>query len=177
MKGLNETREIACTLFGKNALMIGLISHGAALLAGLMPVSGSDIFFGLIYPFYWFLFITGAYAEFHHRGSRPFGEGRFYLFSVVALIPLIGPIAALGTLYVFGGNRPQGRWEIWGMVRSILGMRANPLIVVLCIVILFVLFATILYQYDPYFKRTKPKGTDFNREQALSFLRVDKNRS
>jgi hypothetical protein len=39
--------EIAYTTLGRNALVIGLISHVAALLVGMMPVSGAGSFFSM----------------------------------------------------------------------------------------------------------------------------------
>ena len=71
-------REIATTVFGRNALTAGFICHAAALLAGMTTSSGADVFFKMIYPASWVLMTAGAYAEMRRRGGRPLNSWRFY---------------------------------------------------------------------------------------------------
>jgi hypothetical protein len=158
--------KIAYTTFGRNALFIGLISHIAALLLGMMPVSGAGSLFGILYVFYWITFISGMYKELRNRGYRPSGNLRFYIVVAATVIPILGPMTALMMLYSMQENNKAQQDKSPGFLPSILRLRANSLLIFLFILILFILFAVILSRNDPYFKRAKLKKVMINKQQV-----------
>lgn len=150
-------REIAYTTFGRNVLFAGLVSHVAALLAGMMSEAGAYDFFSIVYPFYWAAFILGVYSEFKNRGCRPFVNWRFYIIAVAAVLPIIGPLTGLFALYALQGDKNVEQFKLWGMFTSVLRLKANLLVIFLLIAILFALFALTQQQNDPYFKKVRQK--------------------
>jgi hypothetical protein len=146
-------KEIAYTTFGRNALVIGLISHITALLVGMMPVSDSASLFSILYVFYWIVFICAVYKELRDRGYRPSGNWRFYVATASAIIPILGPMTALMMLYRMQDNNKMKQDKSPGFSSAILRLRANALLIFLFIVIIFILFAVMLSRNDPYFKR------------------------
>ena len=137
--------KIAYTTFGRNALLTGLISHVVAILVGMMSVSGTDVFFKIVYPFSWMLLLAGAYTELRHRGSRPLNTWRFYLIVFAFVFPILGPLIVIGLIY---SSHESGRQpgNLSGLFPAMLKLRANALL-------LFLLFAVIHSKHDPYFKR------------------------
>ncbi len=174
-------REIAYTSFGRNSLVMALLSHATALITGMMPASGAGLFFSVLYPFYWLIFVSGVYQELSGRGCRPLGIARFYMVMAAAVIPVIGPLTGLmvlyntqGSKYIKQDNNPPG------FIASIFRLRANMLLVFLFIVILFVVFAVMTRTNDPYFKRKAAHivlpNTAFAAEKSefISFLSEEK---
>lgn len=147
-------KEIAYTSFGRNSLVTALISHAAALITGMMPASGAGLFFSLLYPFYWLLFIAGVYKELSERGYSPSASLRFYMAAAAAGIPVIGPLTGLMVLYNMQGSKHIKQDEkSFGFIASIFKLRANLLLVFLFVVIIFIVFALVTTKSDPYFKR------------------------
>lgn len=150
--------KIASTAVGNNAIVIGLMSHGAALLMAMMPASGAGYLFSVLYPLYWILFVLGLYKEMHQRSLSPLGAWRFYAACAATIIPILGPLAALITLYSMQGNSTVKQDRSPGFFSSLAGLRANSLLIVLFVVILFLLFAMMSIRNDPYFKRRVVDG-------------------
>lgn len=146
-------REIAYTSFGRNVLVAGLICHLAAILAGMMTASGTDLFFKIVYPVSWGLLIAGSYAELRHRGGRPLNAWRFYLIVMAAVFPLLGPLVILGLIYSFPESGGEGQGNLSGLFSAILKLRASVLMVFVWIMLLFLLFAVISSRNDPYFQK------------------------
>lgn len=159
-------REISYTTFGRNALSTGLVSHIAALLAGMMPVSGARTFFYAAYGFACLAFVLGAYAELKDRGYAPVRSLSFYGAAAAAVLPVIGPVAALLMLYAARGNRKGEPFTIGGMLVSIPRLKVNPLILFLFLTILFIFFALSIRQDDPYFKKVKAGKVSLIEQQA-----------
>jgi len=145
--------EIAYTNFGRNALVIGLISHVTALLVAMIPVSASDSFFSMLYPFYWITIVSGVYKELRDRGYKPFGNWRYYILMAATIVPILGPTAGLMALYGMQGYGKLNQDKPLGFLTSALRLRANMLVIFLFLVIVFILFAGLLVRNDPYFKR------------------------
>jgi hypothetical protein len=150
-------REIAYTGFGGNALFAGLIFHFASILAGVMSSSGSDVFFKVVYPASWALWIAGGYAELQHRSIRPVAAWRFYLIAAVSVFPVLGPLIVLGLIYSAPEkeNRTGG---LTGLFPALLRLRANMLLIFVWILLLFLLFAFLHSSNDPYFKKRTSRG-------------------
>jgi len=146
-------KEIAYTTFGRNALVIGLISHVTALLVAMMPVSGADSFFSILYPFYWLTFISGVYKELSNRSYKPSTNWRFYMVMLATALPILGPTTGLLMLYGVQGNGKEGQDKPLGFLTSVLRLRANLLLIFLFMGIFFILFAVMLVRNDPFFKR------------------------
>ena len=159
-------REIAYTTFGRNALSTGLVSHIAALLAGMMPVSGSQAFFGAAYGFACLAFVFGAYAELKDRGYAPVRSLSFYGAAAAAVLPVIGPVAALLMLYSVQVEGQGERFTVWGMLASIPRLKVNPLVLILFLAILFFFFVLTIRQHDPYFKRVNAEKVSLIEQQA-----------
>lgn len=158
-------REIAYTTFGRNALSTGLISHIAALLAGMMTVSGAQTFFCAAYGFACLAFAFGAYTELKNRGYTPVMSLSFYAAAAISVLPVIGPITALLILYAAQGNRKGEPFRVGGMLASILRLKVNPLVLFLFLTILFIFFALSIRQKDPYFEKTKAGKVSFIEQQ------------
>lgn len=170
-------REIAYTSFGRNSLVIALISHTAALIIGMMPASGAGSFFSVLYSFCWLIFVSGVYQELSERGYRPLGSVRFYMVMAAAVIPVIGPLTGLMVLYNMQGNKHTKQDNNPpGFIASIFKLRANMLLVFLFIVIIFIVFAVMTKTNDPYFKRKAARivlpNTAFAAEKSefISFI-------
>lgn len=148
-------REIAYTALGRNALSTGLVGHIAALVAGMMTVAGAQAFFYAAYGFACLAFVLGAYAELKDRGYAPARSSIFYAAAAASVLPVIGPITALLTLYAVQGNRKGEPFTVWGMSASIPRLKVNSLIFFLFLAILFIFFALSITQQDPYFKRVR----------------------
>lgn len=148
-------REIAYLTFGRNALIASLISHIAALLAGMM--SGADVngFSSVLYLFSWAAFILGVYIELKNRGYAPLGDWRFFLCAIVNILPVLGPLAGLFMLYALQGDKDVEGFKIWDMVVSLMRLRANLLVIFLLVATIFALFALALQQNDAYFKKVR----------------------
>jgi len=146
-------KEIAYTSFGRNSLVIGLISHAAALIIGMMPASVAGSFFVALYSFSWLIFVSGAYQELTDRGYRPLGIMHFYMAVVAAVIPFIGPLTGLMMLYNLQGSKDTSQEKTpFGFVASIFKLRANVLLVFLFIAVIFIVFALVNTKNDRYFK-------------------------
>lgn len=156
-------RETAYTTFGRNALSTGLVSHFAALAAGMMTVHGAQTFFSIAYASACLAFALGAYAELKDRGYSPFMSLTFYAAAVVTVLPVIGPIAVLLIMYAAQGDRKGEPFTIGGMLASIPRLKVNPLVLFFFLTILFILFALSVTQHDPYFKKMNEenKGQTF----------------
>lgn len=150
---MSHMKEIAYTTFGRNALVIGLISHVTALLVAMMPVSGADSFFSILYPFYWLTFISGVYKELSNRSYKPSINWCFYMVMLATAIPILGPTTGLMMLYGMQGNGKERQDKPLGFLTSVLRLRANVLLIFLFLTIFFILFAVMLVRNDPYFKR------------------------
>jgi hypothetical protein len=161
-------REIAYTAFGRNALSTGLVSHIAALLAGMMPVSGSQAFFGAAYTFACLAFAIGAYVELKGRGYAPLRSLSFYGAAAAAVLPVIGPVIALLMLYSAQGERKEGRFTLWGMLASIPRLKVNPLVLFFFLAILFIFFALTVRQHDPYFKRANAGRVSLSEQKGTA---------
>jgi len=159
------TKEIAYTTLGRNALVIGLIGHVAALLAGISPVSGTESLFGILYGFYWMGFFFAVYKELGDRGYRSFGNWRFYVLMTVTVIPILGPVTALMILYRMQGNKKVRLDKAQGFLSAVLRLRVNMLLIFLFIAILFILFIVVLSRNDPYFKRAKMSNVMIDNQQ------------
>ena len=158
-------KEIAYSSFGRNALVIGLISHFGALLIGMIPAAGSGRLFLLLYLLYWVLFFCATGTELRARSYRPFVNTGFYIMAGAAILPMLGPFITLRMLYTM-----QEATDIKpprGLVPSILGLRANALLVFLITAVIFIMFAVLISRNDPYFQRTKMKDA-VKQEQQVS---------
>jgi len=155
--------EIAYSSFASNALVVGLISHIGALLIGMIPASGSECLFLILYLLYFILFFCAAYKELHDRGYHPIRNKGFYIVMIGAVLPVMGPFFVFRMLYkrhdATDIKRPQG------FISSILKLRANMLLVFLFIVIIFILFAFLIMKDDPYFKRVKMKKAEIQKQE------------
>ena len=149
-------REIAVTVFGRNALVAGLICHFAAVLGAMISASGGDFFFKTVYPFSCLVFAAGTYAEIKSAGSAPFTGWRWYAAAVAAVLPVIGPLIVLGLIYYIRPGR-----SLSGLFPAVLKLRANLLLVFILLLLFFLLFAWINIKHDPYFKRHAPKTISF----------------
>jgi hypothetical protein len=156
-------KEIAYSAFGRNALVIGLISHVGALIIGMVPASGSGRLFFILYLVYVIVFFCAAYKELCGRGYRPFADAGFYMMMVGAVLPVCGPLIVLTMLYKRQGNiepkQPQG------FIRSFFKLRANMLLLFLFGIIVFILFVFLVMKDDPYFKRVKMKKAEIQNQQ------------
>jgi hypothetical protein len=168
--------EIAYTTFGRNALVAGLTGHVAAILAGMMSASGTDIFFKVVYPFSCLAFMVGAYAELLHRGAHPFSTWRFYLIAMACVFPVLGPLIVFGLIYSFPRDDAKAQGNLAGLFPAILKLRANALMVFVLLIVLFFLFAVISGKNDPYFKRRVPDSGShkpvLNMSQGETALRI-----
>lgn len=151
-------REIATTVFGRNALTAGCICHAAALLAGMTTSSGADVFFKMIYPASWVLMTAGAYAEMRRRGGRPLNSWRFYAAATASVFPLLGPPLVLGLIYTFAQIGREGQGDLSGFMPALGRMRGNLLTVFALILLLFLFFAFIHSRHDPYFQKNRQHG-------------------
>ncbi len=150
-------REIAYTSPGRNALFAGLIFHVAAIITGMMPVSGNDTFFKIVYPVSWVLLMIGGYAELRHRGIHPLNTWRFYLIAAVSVFPLLGPLVVLALIYSAPGKGSK-TGDLTGLFPALLRLRANMLLIFVLILLLFLLFAFLHGKNDPYFQRRTSHG-------------------
>ena len=146
-------REIAAASVGRNALTVGFICHVAALLVGMMTLSGADAFFKLVYPASWILMTAGAFAELRHRSASPLKTCRFYVAATASVFPLLGPLAVFGLIYTCPENGREGQAGLSGFVSPIFRLRADLLLLFSLIMILFLLFAVVTGTNDPYFRR------------------------
>lgn len=155
---MSRMRKIADTTFGRNALAAGLICHVAAILFGMMSMSGADAFFKIIYPFSWMLLASGAYVELRHRGGRPLKTWRFYLIFVAAVLPVLGPLIALGLIYSFPRDGRETQGNRAGLFPAMLKLRASGWMILALAFLLFLLLAILHSKNDPYFRRRVPKN-------------------
>ena len=159
-----QRRQVAYTPVGRNTLFVGLVTHVAALSLAMTPDFGIRFYFHLLYLSGWALLIVGMYAELDDRGRRPAGDFRFYLVSLLAILPIVGPLAVLVALYLLAGTAKTAPFSPLGMVGSFLRLRASGVVVVLALLILSALFAYIYSTHDPYFKRVREKrGSSIDR--------------
>jgi hypothetical protein len=151
-------REIAYTAFGRNTLVCGLISHTAAMLAGMTTAAGAELYFTILFPFSWVVLVVATYAEIKHRGFSPFEDGRFYGIAIVSILPVLGPLVVLTRLYRFENKGEESRGGLSGLLPAIFRLRANVLLLFVVIIVLFLIFAVIHSRQDPYFKRRAPRS-------------------
>ena len=151
-------REIATTVFGRNALSAGCICHAAALLAGMTTSSGADVFFKMIYPASWILMTAGAYAEIRRRGGRPLNAWRFYAAAMASVFPLLGPLAVFCLIYTCPEEGREGQGDLSGFIPALGRMRGNLLAVFVLILLLFLFYAFIHSRHDPYFQKNRHHG-------------------
>ncbi len=149
--------EIARTAIGRNALVLGLIGHAAAILVGMLPATGSGAFFQIVYPFSCLALMAGAYAELNNLGCPPLTEWRFYLSAAASIVPVLGPCIVLGLLYSWQGND-----RITGILPAMLSLNANLLLVSALIIFLLLLFAFAHVQNDPYYLKNRQHGIQQN---------------
>lgn len=149
---MNLMHEIAYTAFGKNALFAGLISHSTAVLIAMMPASGATFFFGIIFPLSCLLLATGSYAEMKQRDCHPLKDKRFYGAVAATLLPLLGLLIVLVILYSIReiGQKADG---ISGFFPAVLRLKADALVIFILLIVLFLLFAVIHSNEDPYFRK------------------------
>ncbi|MBA4389945.1 MAG: hypothetical protein C0399_03305 [Syntrophus sp. (in: bacteria)] len=145
--------EIAHTTLGRNALFTGLISHVAAILVSMMPASGAELFFSIVFPFSCLALVIGAYTELKNREYYPLRDWRFYVIAAVTVFPVLGPLIALGLIYRFQKNGQEARVRLSGLFLAIFRLKANALVLFALIIFLFLLFAVIHSRHDPYFKK------------------------
>ncbi|HOD28371.1 MAG TPA: hypothetical protein PKH03_04100 [Syntrophales bacterium] len=150
--------DIAYTPLGRNALVTGLIGHAAALLAGMMPASGGERFFGLVFPLACLALLLGGYAELRRGGRRPWRDGRLYGIAAATAIPVLGPFVVLGLLFGFQSRTQGERIGPLGLFPALARLRANGLVLFLWIVFLVLLFAFTGSRDDPYFKRHRDRA-------------------
>jgi hypothetical protein len=153
-------REIAYTSFGRNALSMGLVSHFSALIAGMMTVAGAREFFSAAYVLAFLVLAFRAYAELKDRGYMPFRSPGFYCAAGAAVLPVMGPIAALLILYSCQGNKKTGAFTLPGMLASVLRLKVKPLVLIIFLAILFILFALSVTRHDPYFNQVNHERID-----------------
>jgi hypothetical protein len=144
--------DIAATAAGGHLLTLGLISHGAALLGGLVAASGSDRFFAIVFPLAGLALAWGAWLEIQAGGRRPWASARFYVAALLAFLPLLGPLLLLGSLF---GWRHGG---LAGFLPAMGRLHAGAWSLGLLVAALLLLFVLLQSRTDPYFLR---------RQQAL----------
>jgi hypothetical protein len=147
--------EIAYTNLGRNAMVTGLVSHVAALLVAMLPAPGTALFFSIVFPFSCLALIVGAYVELKNRGYYPLEDWRFYLIAAVTVFPLIGPLTVSGLLYSFQKSGQETCVGLSGLFSAMFRLKANALILFSLIIILFLIFAVIQSQHDPYFQKNR----------------------
>lgn len=150
-------REIAGTVFGRNALMAGLICHAAALVVVSMMDVGGLFFFRIVYPISCLLLAAGAVVESKAAGYAPLKAWEWYAASAATILPVVGPLIALSCIYAarFGRN-------LSGLIPAIFGMQASLPMMFILILLLFLLFSLLVTQRDPYFKRRVPQAMSFH---------------
>lgn len=151
-------REMARSVFGRNALMAGLICHLAALVAGMLSASGGDAFFKMVYPVSWVLLTAGGFAELRYRGIVPLKGWRFYLMAMSCVFPVLGPLVVLWLIYSAAGNDVE-TGNLTGLFSAMLKLRANGLLILVLILLLFVLFIFLHAGSDAYFHKRYPPGS------------------
>ncbi len=159
--------EIACTKIGRNTLFTGLIGHMAALLAAMLSSSGTEHFFGMVYPLSCLLLAVGSFAELKTRGRAPLTDWRFYLTAAATVIPFVGPLIVLGLLYFFQAGGPERQTSLTGLVPAFFRMKANLLIVFVWMVLLLILFVLTNSQDDPYYKKRYRNHQNRNVPQSV----------
>jgi hypothetical protein len=145
--------EISYTTLGGNALLTGIIAHIAAVVIAVMPVSGTTLFSGILFPFSCLALAAGSYAELQHRSCRPFTDRRLYVIAAATLLPIMGPLIISGILYTIRGKEEKTGLSIPGMISAMLRLKANPILLFLLIIIILLFFALIHSQDDPYFRK------------------------
>ncbi len=150
--------EIAYTTFGRNALLIGLISHVAAILVAMTSASGGLLFFRIVFLFSCLVLVMGAYGELRNRGYNPLKDWRFHVIAALTVFPLLGPLIVSGLLYSLQKRGQEVRVRVSGLFSAIFRMKANALVLFVLIIALFLLFAVIHSRHDPYFKRRVLNG-------------------
>jgi len=159
--------DIATTPLGRNALFTGLIGHGAALLVGMMPASGGERFFCIVFPLSCLALLLGGYAELKRGGRRPWRDWRLYGIAAATAIPVLGPFVVLGLLLGFQSKAQGERIGPLGLFPALFRLKANGLVLFLWVVFLAALFVFTGSRDDPYFKRHRdPSGR--NPPQSLS---------
>jgi hypothetical protein len=157
--------EIASTALGRNAILAGLLSHAAAVLAATLSASGAEPFWGIVFPFSCLVLAIGAYGELTHRGYTPLRDWRFYAIAALTVFPLLGPLMALGLLYHLQKSGQTSPVGIAGLFPALFRLKANALVLFALLLALFLLFAVIHSRHDPYFKR---RASDGPTPQSLS---------
>jgi hypothetical protein len=147
-------RRIAATAFGSNALVAGLTGHAAAVLAGMLPTSVTELFFIIVYLSSWAALNAGAFVELKYRGRRPARDWRCYLISAASLFPLLGPLLVLGFVY----HQQEGQSGLSGLFPAMLRLRANALLVFILLIVIFLFFALIRSRHDPYFRKIRSQA-------------------
>jgi hypothetical protein len=150
-------REVAYTPIGRNALFVALVTHAAALFLAMTGLPGVVSWFYSLYLSGWALLIVGLHAELRDRGYRPVRDYRFYLLAFLAIFPIVGPLVALIALSLMTGIGKETPFSFFGMIASFLRLRANSIVILLSVLLLFALFAFIYSSRDPYFKRAREK--------------------
>jgi len=143
---------IAGTVFGQNTLMAGLICHYAAIVCAMIPDFGGDFFFRIVYPVSCLMFVTGTYAEIKVAGYSPSTGWRWYGAAAAAVLPVMGPLIVLSIIYCLRTGR-----KLSGLFPAILRMRAGLVMISILLLLLFLLFACLNMQRDPYFKPRAPE--------------------
>jgi hypothetical protein len=152
MKEITCMPEIAYTPLGR------LIGHVTAVLVAMMPASGAERFFSIVFVFSCHLLFVGAYAELKRRNYHPSRNWRFYVIAAAAFIPLLGPLLVLGLLYHLQESGQETPFRISGLCSAILRLRANALVLLVVIISLLLVFAVIHSRRDPYFKKRALSG-------------------
>ncbi len=145
--------EIADTPLGGNALLAGLIGHVAACLAAMLAAPGAGSFGAIVFPSACLLLVLGAYVELKKRGYAPISDWRIYVIAALTLLPFLGPLAALGLLYRFQKSGETVRVGILGLLSALFRMKANVLVLLALLIVLFLFYALLQSRQDPYFQR------------------------
>ena len=94
----------------------------------MMTVAGAQAFFCAVYGFACLGFASGAYAELKEKGYAPLRNLSFYAAAAAAVLPVIGPAAALLILYADQGDKKGEPFTAWGMLASIARPKVNSLV-------------------------------------------------
>jgi hypothetical protein len=150
-------REVAYTPIGRNVLFVGLITHVAALFLAMTGLPGVRSWYYFLHISCWVLLVVGLYAELYDREYRPAREYRYYLLSILAIVPIVGPLMTLIALYLMTGGGKEAPFSFFGMIASFLRLRANSIVILLSLLLLSALFVFLYSSHDPYFKRPHGK--------------------
>jgi len=161
--------EIAYTTVGRNTIIMGLVNHITSVIVVTMSASRTDSFFAIVFALACLFFIAGSYIELKYRNYCPVKDWRFYITAAVPVLPLIGPVIALGLLYCFQKSDDQKTVGIMGFPAALFRLRFNILVAFLLLVFLFILFAFTNGCDETYYKK-KYRNYQNRREQQIVLM-------